>query len=254
MVHIAMFDCGQLDRAALPPIPGSSLQRRRLSQEAAAAAAASYHSAGTSSEPGRRNQTRIGELSRRDRRWRCEVGWRQVGETVAQSLAARANAEPSSRRLSAKTKPGAYVPTPIMSRRHAEHRTACHGKSVAVRPKPADRRWTARTGRPITTEAKNLWRKLSAKRSPQQTETARFWLMVGPPAYHPVPRQRYSQAMTVNRKRSVHGSVRSRVDGCHIVSVRREVITTSSAADHRDSATVTSTATGYRRSPTWAAD
>ena len=31
--------------------------------------------------------------------------------------------------------------------------------------------------------------KLSAKRSPRQTETARFWLMVGPPAYHPVPRQ-----------------------------------------------------------------
>src|SRR5262249_19034595 len=29
----------------------------------------------------------------------------------------------------------------------------------------------------------------SLKRSPQQTETARFWLMVGPPAYHPIARQ-----------------------------------------------------------------
>ena len=31
--------------------------------------------------------------------------------------------------------------------------------------------------------------KTSAKRSPQQSETARFWLMVGPPAYHPFVRQ-----------------------------------------------------------------
>jgi hypothetical protein len=31
--------------------------------------------------------------------------------------------------------------------------------------------------------------KASTTRSPQQTETARFWLMVGPLAYHPVPRQ-----------------------------------------------------------------
>ena len=30
---------------------------------------------------------------------------------------------------------------------------------------------------------------MSAKRTPQQTETAKFWLMVGPPAYHPVARQ-----------------------------------------------------------------
>src|SRR5262249_30507065 len=31
--------------------------------------------------------------------------------------------------------------------------------------------------------------KTSAKRSPQQSETARLWLMVGPPAYHPFVRQ-----------------------------------------------------------------
>ena len=31
--------------------------------------------------------------------------------------------------------------------------------------------------------------KTSARRSPQQAETARFWLMVGPPSYHPLPRQ-----------------------------------------------------------------
>jgi hypothetical protein len=38
-------------------------------------------------------------------------------------------------------------------------------------------------------ELKDHGGKASAKRSPQQTETARFWLMVGPPAYHPFVRQ-----------------------------------------------------------------
>jgi hypothetical protein len=38
-------------------------------------------------------------------------------------------------------------------------------------------------------EIKDYGGKTSAKRSPQQTETARFWLMVGPPAYHPFVRQ-----------------------------------------------------------------
>jgi hypothetical protein len=38
-------------------------------------------------------------------------------------------------------------------------------------------------------EIKDYGGKTSAKRSPQQTDTARFWLMVGPPAYHPFVRQ-----------------------------------------------------------------
>src|SRR5262249_36816898 len=38
-------------------------------------------------------------------------------------------------------------------------------------------------------EIKDYGGKTSAKRSPQQTETARFWLMVGPPAYHPFVRK-----------------------------------------------------------------
>jgi hypothetical protein len=38
-------------------------------------------------------------------------------------------------------------------------------------------------------ELKEYGGKASVKRSPQQTETARFWLMVGPGAYHPVARQ-----------------------------------------------------------------
>ncbi|HXL19633.1 MAG TPA: vanadium-dependent haloperoxidase, partial [Streptosporangiaceae bacterium] len=38
-------------------------------------------------------------------------------------------------------------------------------------------------------EIKELGGKTSSKRTAQQTETARFWLMVGPQAYHPLARQ-----------------------------------------------------------------
>jgi hypothetical protein len=38
-------------------------------------------------------------------------------------------------------------------------------------------------------EVKSYGAKSGSKRSAQQTETARFWLMTGPPAYHPVARQ-----------------------------------------------------------------
>jgi hypothetical protein len=38
-------------------------------------------------------------------------------------------------------------------------------------------------------EIKEIGGKTSNRRSAQQTETARFWLMVGPQAYHPLARQ-----------------------------------------------------------------
>src|SRR5262249_18211923 len=38
-------------------------------------------------------------------------------------------------------------------------------------------------------EIKDYGGRTSTRRSPEQTETARFWLRVGPPAYHPFARQ-----------------------------------------------------------------
>jgi hypothetical protein len=52
-------------------------------------------------------------------------------------------------------------------------------------------------------EIKNYGGKTSAKRSPQQTETARFWLMAGPPAYHPFVRQ-----LVIAKQMSVGDSAR----------------------------------------------
>jgi len=52
-------------------------------------------------------------------------------------------------------------------------------------------------------EIKDLGGKNSSKRSAQQTETARFWLAVGPPAYHQIPRQ-----LVVAKRMSVIESAR----------------------------------------------
>src|SRR5262249_43119475 len=51
-------------------------------------------------------------------------------------------------------------------------------------------------------EIRDYGGKSSVKRSPQQTETARFWLMVGPRAYHPFARA----LVTAKQMDVVHGA------------------------------------------------
>jgi len=75
-------------------------------------------------------------------------------------------------------------------------------KPSQFRPAPpislASKEWAANYN-----EIKEYGGKTSARRSPQQTETARFWLMVGPPAFHPLPRQ-----LVVAKQMSVIDSAR----------------------------------------------
>jgi hypothetical protein len=52
-------------------------------------------------------------------------------------------------------------------------------------------------------EIKDLGGKASTKRSARQTEDARFWLVTGPPAYHPIARQ-----LVVSKKMDVMDSAR----------------------------------------------
>jgi len=88
-----------------------------------------------------------------------------------------------------RTTPGVYVPTPITAASMWPN----------VKPFAMAKGSQFRPGPPISLESKD-WAtdyneikdyggKNSVKRSAQQTETARFWLMVGPPAYHPFARQ-----------------------------------------------------------------
>jgi hypothetical protein len=88
-----------------------------------------------------------------------------------------------------KTKPGQYVPTPVMvCSTWPTMRPFALASPSQFRPGPPpslkSREWAADYN-----EIKELGGKTSNRRSAQQTETARFWLMTGPQAYHPLARQ-----------------------------------------------------------------
>ena len=88
-----------------------------------------------------------------------------------------------------KTRPGQYVPTAVMvCSTWAAMRPFALASPSQFRPGPPPSlksgEWAADYN-----EIKELGGKTSNRRSPQQTETARFWLMTGPQAYHPLARQ-----------------------------------------------------------------
>jgi hypothetical protein len=88
-----------------------------------------------------------------------------------------------------RTTPGVYVPTPITAASMWPNlKPFAIANPSQFRPNPpislGSKEWAADFN-----EIKDYGGKTSTKRSPQQTETARFWLMVGPQAYHPLVRQ-----------------------------------------------------------------
>jgi len=192
MVHIAMFDAvnsiEQRYRSYLVQLTAP----KTTSQEAAAAMAAGTVLAGL---PTRRASAEIKEalasylatIPDGD----AKVDGIKLGEAVAAKvLEARAtdgaNAPDAYR---PRTTAGVYVATPITVGSTWPAMTPfALTKPSQFRPPPpiplASAEWAADYN-----ELKDYGGKTSAKRSAQQTETARFWLMVGPPAYHPIARQ-----------------------------------------------------------------
>jgi hypothetical protein len=115
----------------------------------------------------------------------------QLGEAVAARIVeARANdgsEEPDAYRP--RTTPGVYVPTPITAASMWPNvKPFAMAKASQFRPGPPialnSNEWAADFN-----ELKDYGGKTSTKRSAQQTEIARFWLMVGPRAYHPLARE-----------------------------------------------------------------
>ena len=115
----------------------------------------------------------------------------KLGEAVAaRILEARANdGHDAPDDYRPRTAPGVYVPTPITAASIWPNlKPFAMSKPSQFRPNPpislASKEWATDFN-----ELKDYGGKTSAKRTAQQTETARFWLMVGPPAYHPFVRQ-----------------------------------------------------------------
>jgi hypothetical protein len=115
----------------------------------------------------------------------------KLGEAVAaRVLEARANdGHDALDDYRPRTTPGVYVPTPITAASMWPNlKPFAMARPSQFRPNPPisldSKEWATDFN-----ELKDYGGKTSAKRTAQQTETARFWLMVGRPAYHPFVRQ-----------------------------------------------------------------
>jgi hypothetical protein len=111
-------------------------------------------------------------------------------EAAAKILAMRANdgsSAPDAYRP--KTKPGVYIPTAItISWAFARVRPFALASPSQFRPKPPPSLTSALWARDYN-EIKELGKKDSTKRTPRQTEDARFWLSVNPGMSHQLERQ-----------------------------------------------------------------
>src|SRR5215472_12685966 len=88
-----------------------------------------------------------------------------------------------------KTRPGVYIPTPITTGSQWPNMTPFALASPSqFRAKPPPSLKSAEWARDYN-EIKDLGAKNSTNRTARQTEDARFWLLVGPRAYNPLPRQ-----------------------------------------------------------------
>src|SRR5215470_6095039 len=88
-----------------------------------------------------------------------------------------------------RTRPGVYIPTPItVGWQFASVTPFALASPSQFRPKPPPSLKSAEWARDYN-EIKDLGAKNSTKRTSRQTEDARFWLVVGPRAANPLPRQ-----------------------------------------------------------------
>ena len=191
MVHAAMFDAvNSIEQryqryvVQLPAQPGTSTD---AAAAAAAAAVLASINAKTDSEM-KAALARYVETMPDDA---AKADGMKLGEAIAANvLAARendgANAADDYR---PRTTPGVYVPTPITAASMwPKMKPFVMSTPSQFRPGPPvaldSPEWAADYN-----EIKDYGGKVSTKRTAQQTETARFWLMVGPSAYHPFARQ-----------------------------------------------------------------
>jgi PAP2 superfamily protein len=204
MMQVAMFDAiNSIERRYRPylvQIPGEAT----ASKEAAAAAAAGTVLVGLYPQEATLKEAMVSYLAAIPNSDGKSAGIK-VGEAVAAKvLEARAQDgadAPDSYRY--KTTPGVYVPTPITaSSTWPNVKPFALTSASQFRPEPPislkSQQWATDYN-----EIKELGSKTSTKRSPQQTEDARFWLITGPQSTDPVARQ-----VAVARKMSLVDSAR----------------------------------------------
>jgi hypothetical protein len=192
MVHAAMFDAVNSIERRYEPFLVQLPADPAASKEAAAAAAAATVLATIDEKTAREVTVTLATyLASIPDDGSAKADGIRLGEAVAAKvLEARANDDHNAvDDYRPMTAPGVYVPTSITAASTwSKVKPFALTTASQFRPAPpislSSREWATDYN-----EIKDYGRQSDAKRSTQQTETARFWLMVGPPAYHPFVRQ-----------------------------------------------------------------
>ena len=191
IVHVAMFDAvNSIERrhrpylVQLPADPATS-------KEAAAAAAAAAVLATIDAQTADEMKVALASYLASIPDGAAKSEGVTLGEAVAAKvLAARANdGSDAPDDYRPQTTPGVYVPTPIMrGPMWPRVKPFAMASPSQFRPGPPialdSKEWATDFN-----EIKDSGGQKSANRTVQQTETARFWLVAGPVAYHPFLRQ-----------------------------------------------------------------
>ena len=190
IVHAAMFDAVNSIEPRYRPYLAQLPADRATSKEAAAAAAAAAVLATIDAKATGEMRVALASYLASIPDGAAKSEGVKLGEAVAaRVLDARANdGSNAADDYRPRTTPGVYVPTPIM-----------RGPMwPSVKPFAMANPSQFRPGPPIALDSKE-WAtdfneikdhgRNSIKRTAQQTETARFWLVSGPVAYHPFLRQ-----------------------------------------------------------------
>jgi hypothetical protein len=192
IMHVAMFDAvnsiARRYRPYMVQLPASEA----TSQEAAATAAAADVLIGLHPAAAAQIQAASASALAAIPEGKAKADSLALGQAVAEKILSvrskdGANAPDDYR---PKTKPGVYVPTAAVMFGSAWPRMtpfALTSPSQFRPPPPIS--LTSSEWSDNYNEIKDLGGKNSAKRSAQQTETARFWLALGPAVYHQIPRQ-----------------------------------------------------------------
>src|SRR5450631_1938515 len=192
MVHAAMFDAvNSIERRYQPYLVRLPADPATSKEAAAAAAAAAVLATIDQKTAGEMKVALASYLASIPDDGPAKADGIKLGEAVAaRVLEARANdGHDAVDDYRPRTTPGVYVPTSITAASTwSKVKPFAPTTASQFRPDPpislSSKEWATDYN-----EIKDYGGKTSTKRSPQQTETARFWLMVGPPAYHPFVRQ-----------------------------------------------------------------
>jgi hypothetical protein len=191
IVHAAMFDAvNSIQRRYQPylvQLPADST----TSKEAAAAAAAAAVLATIDAKTAAQMKSDLASYLASMPDGAAKSEGVKLGEAVAAKIwEARANdGSDAPDDYRPRTTPGVYVPTPIMrAPMWPRVKPFAMVSSSQFRPGPPIALDSGEWAKDFN-EIKDYGAQKSAKRTAEQTETARFWLVAGPVAYHPFLRQ-----------------------------------------------------------------